>query len=245
MTNLFGAYQLRARVQPLLLAAFPAAVLVYALGTSDEIIGRTSAAITTFGVTTVLVAFARDRGHRLQADLWNTWGGPPTTTMLLSKSTAPSPNLETHRRHVRRLLPDAEPLSDERDSADPIGSALTIEQYITHLRERTRDPQRFPIVFDANVGYGFRRNTLGLRVIGIAIASLTTIGSATALLLVRLNELDRPAPVLALAMAVGLLALALWMRASSEWVRVEANRYAQALLSAAEAIEPPAATVNI
>lgn len=244
MTDLFGAYQLRARLQPLLLAAFPAAVLAYALGTPDALIGRAGGAVTAFGVAALLVALARDRGRRLETELWETWGGPPTTTMMLSTSDSPSPNLDAHRRHVRRLLPDLGPLTDERDRTDPAGSTRTIEQYITHLRERTRDRQRFPIVFDANVGYGFRRNTLGLRPVGIIIAGATTAVAAGALLLVALDSLERPVPALVLSMTVAVTAVAMWLRTTPEWVRVQADRYAEALLASAEAIDPQGRAVD-
>lgn len=163
MNDLFDAYQLRARVQPVLLAAFPGAVLAYSLGASDQVIGKVAMAATTFGIVTLFVAMARDRGLRLEQQLWASWGGPPTTTMMLSTSDQPSSELEMHRYHVQRLLPETEPLSDNRDCLDPDGSRRAVERYIGHLRERTRDRSMFPIVFDANVGYGFRRNVLGLR----------------------------------------------------------------------------------
>lgn len=237
MTALFGSYQLRARVEPLLLVAFPVAVLAYVLGAPDDLIGRVGVTVATFGVATLLTLLARDRGRRIEADLWDGWGGPPTTTMMLSTSGAPSPNLAAHRRHVRRLLPDVEPLTDERDRADPTGSRRTIEQYVTHLRERTRDRQRFPIVFDANVGYGFRRNVLGLRPVGLVVAGATAAASIGALVLVLRGDLERPVTGVVLALGVAATAAVMWMRASSEWVRVQANRYADALLAAAEAID--------
>jgi hypothetical protein len=118
-------------------------------------------------------------------------------------------------------------------------SRLTIERYVTHLRERTRDRDRFPIVFDANASYGFRRNTLGLRPVGIVIAGVTTVVSTAALFLVGTDRLDQPAPPVALALVVGLVALVVWIRATPAWVRVQADRYAEALLSAAEALVAP------
>jgi hypothetical protein len=122
---------------------------------------------------------------------------------------------------------------------------VPIEQYVTHLRERTRDRQRFPIVFDANVGYGFRRNnTLGLRPIGVTIAGITVGVTLGALILVGVGWLERPAPALVLAMVVGVVATVMWVRATPAWVQVQANRYAEALLATAEAIEPQGCVVD-
>lgn len=237
MSHLFDAYQLRARVQPVLLAAFPAAVLAYALGASDQLVGKITATATTFGIVTLFVAMARDRGARLEQELWAGWGGPPTTTMMLSTSCNPSPDLEVHRNHLKRLLPDSVPLSDVRDRLDPEGSLRTVEQYIRYLRERTRDRSLFPIVFDANAGYGFRRNVLGLRPIGLVVATVSTLAGVVALFLVRLNVLDRPMLPLLFASQVGAVAAALWAAASPRWVKQQADRYAVALLAAAEALE--------
>ena len=237
MTDLFGAYQLRARVQPLLLVAFPGAVVAYAFGAGDDFIGRIGGALATFGVVTLLAAVARDRGRELEADLWRDWGGPPTTTMMLSTSASASPALRANREHARRLLPDLGALSDERDAADPEGTRRDIERFVTHLRERTRDRQRFPIVFDANVGYGFRRNILGLRLIGAAVSATAAAAGIIGLVLVALGNLDRPIPGLLVAVLVAASATVLWLRADEEWVRVQAVRYAEALLAAGEAID--------
>lgn len=236
---MFGPYQLRARVQPLLVVALPAAALVYALGISDRLLVRVAAAITTFGVMALLVSFARDRGRALQRDLWAEWGGPPTTTMLLSTSTSPAPDLAAQRQHVQRLLPSEPLLSDQRDRDDPAGSICTIERYIRYLRERTRSREQFPVVFEANVSYGFQRNLLALRPYGITVSALTIVGSLGVLVLTNLGWLHRPVWPLAGAAAIGCLGLVLWLRATSSSVQAQANDYARALLDSAEVIDSP------
>ena len=192
----------------------------------------------TFGVAAVLVAAARDRGVVLQERLWADWRGPPTATLMLSTSPSPSPHLARHRAHARRLLPSLEQLTDERDHVDPVGSSETIERFVAHLRERTRDGAKFPIVSDANADYGFRRNVLGLRPVGLAVSAAAIAISAIALGGVAVGAVDRDVRLLGAAVVASASAVVWWWRLSPRWVRVQADRYAKALLDAAEVLDP-------
>lgn len=237
MSDLLGAYQLRARSQPLLLAAFPVAVTALAWGVPELTVSRLLGMAVAFGVATVLVGLIRDRGTRLQPELWASWGGPPTTAMLMSNSGKTAPDLPIHRGHVRRLLPEVPALSDELDRERPDVSQRVVEQYVAHLRERTRDRGRFPVVFDNNVAYGFRRNMLGLRPVGVGIAAMCALVAVLGLVLSLRSDLNLSSPALLAAMVADGLAVVLWLRVSPAWVEVQADRYAVALLAAAEGVQ--------
>lgn len=236
MTGAFDHYSRRARLQPLLLCAAPAAVVALAVGVDDTWMARIATATVTFGIVAAAMAAARDRGTGLQERLWQDWGGSPTTTLLLSTSESRSPQLRHHREHVRRLLPDLDPLSDDRDRQDPDGSRVTIERYVAHLRERTRDPARFPIVCDANADYGFRRNVLSLRPVGLVVCAVGVMISLAGMAASIIGSLDRHAAFLAVAAALCAGGGIWWWRRDARWVRLQAERYASALLDAAEAL---------
>jgi len=234
----FDRYSRRARLQPVLLCAAPAAVVSLAVGVADTWIARIATAAVSFGIVAVVMAAARDRGTGLQERLWQGWGGPPTTTLLLSTSESPSRHLRHHREHARRLLPDLDPLSDDRDQQDPEGSRATIERYVAHLRERTRDPARFPIVCDANADYGFRRNVLSLRPVGLVVCVVGVVLCLAGIAASITGTLDRNAGVLAVAAALCAGGGFWWLRRDDAWVRLQAERYASALLDAAEVLAP-------
>lgn len=238
MSGALDCYWRRARLQPVLLCAAPLAAVAFAIGVTETWLARLGTTAVTFGVAAVLISVARDHGLQLQARLWESWGGPPTTTLLLSTSTAPSAHLRHHREHLRRLLPGVEPLSDTRDREDPSGTRQVIERYTTHLRERTRDAATFPIVADANADYGFRRNVLALRRVGIAACVVAIVATSGGIVAVLFGWLERellPLGAVLLACAGG---AAWWWRLDAAWVRVQAERYANALLDAAELLEP-------
>ena len=49
------------------------------------------------------------------------------------------------------------------------------------LRERTRDKLKFKVLFEENVVYGFRRNLLGLKWIGLAVNGAVVAATVTML----------------------------------------------------------------
>jgi len=93
-------------------------------------------------------------------------------------------------------------------------------------------------VFEENVNYGFRRNMLGLRPWGIAIAAVVIIVSTAAFLLTdgTSSELLRawawPATLAALA------ALVWWKVVTPDWVRLPGEAYADRLMEALESLSP-------
>ncbi len=239
----FDRYTWKARIQPLPLVALPCALLAFAAGTQQAVLEHVGTTIVTFGVVTLIAGMARDRGRCIEAHLWTSWGGPPTTTLMLSNADGPSPRLEDHRRHLRRLLPDTEPLTDARDREEPDQTRGIIGRYTAHLRERTRDRSKFPIVADANSTYGFRRNCLGLRPIAIAVALTTASvgGVLDGLSITGVSHVGSPAG-LTLASTVSLATAIGWWRAGPAWVRTAAKNNPKALLDAAEALDPQTST---
>ena len=74
------AYVLRARIAPVTLAALPVIVVFLAdLVWLDDLGELTFAGILGLAVLTLLAQLGRDRGKRLEPDLFRSWGGPPTT----------------------------------------------------------------------------------------------------------------------------------------------------------------------
>jgi fatty acid desaturase len=95
----------------------------------------------------------------------------------------------------------------------------------------TRNRDDFPLVFDENKEYGFRRNTLGLRTAGMAVAAVTFVLAAGLTLLV--------SPWFLLNMLIGLAVFAWWWHAvSPNWVRQPADLYAIRLLDASITLSP-------
>jgi hypothetical protein len=102
----------------------------------------------------------RHLGKLKEKELFRLWGGPPTTKLLRHRH---APN------HVRlaRLHSDLQQLTgltfptSEAEAANPGDADSVYEAAVDYLRNETRDPGRFALVFDELCNYGFRRNLRG------------------------------------------------------------------------------------
>jgi hypothetical protein len=183
----------------------------------------------------LLAQLARDRGSRLEPDLARQWGGMPTTQLLRHRSSSVNPVLRQHYHvSLRAVLRDVRLPSAEEEAAEPHGADHIYEACVARLRECTRDRATFPLVFEENANYGYRRNLVALRPVGIAIAivSLVAAGVRAATIFHSGSQF----PVAAMVAVFGdLVLLALWrFHFDSDWVRIAADAYARQLLAACE-----------
>jgi hypothetical protein len=220
------AYDRRARIAPVVLVAAP--LLPFAVGALIQLPGWHKLWGATWLTVPILVEeLGRDRGRRLQPELWRAWGGAPTTTML--RWRGPANRIQVERRHALlqgQLGAGLRLPTETEEVQDPEGADAIYEAAIGVLKERTRDANQYPLVQNENARYGFRRNVLGLRPFGIA-ATLIALGAALAAA-VPIRNVRAAFVVMA---AADLLLLLFWWRIVTEaWVRPAAEAYADALL---------------
>jgi hypothetical protein len=139
-----------------------------------------------------------------------------------------------HQRFATRWdnpLPDRESEVREPERADRL-----YDEAVAVLRERTRETSRFPLIFAENIEYGFRRNSLGLRPIALAIAVVALIASIVLLL----RGSGSPGARLArwgTSGVVSTLSMLYWWRiVSPEWVRRAGELYATRLFEAVDTL---------
>jgi len=156
----FDAYTLRARVFPALIVGLPTLALLAVLVPwghlgSPHAIAAATALVLLFAFADV----ARRTGKRVQARLGT---GATTEQWRRDNSDLAEVAKDRYRAFVAQKLRRPAP-SAEEERADP---ACARDFYLgvgNWLREHTRDSRKFPILFDENVTYGFRRNLLGLK----------------------------------------------------------------------------------
>jgi hypothetical protein len=234
------AYDRRARVAPVVLVAAP--LLPFAVAALTQLPGWHKLWAAAWPVIPILVEeLGRDRGRRLQPELWHSWGGAPTTTQL--RWRGPAGRVQVERRHAllqEQLGPELQLPTETEELQDPVGADAAYDGAIGVLRERTRDAKRFPLIHGENIRYGFRRNTWGLRPYGLAGTLLGLSAALVAAVVIR-----RAAPAFLLVAAVDVLLLLFWWKTVTEaWVRRAAEAYAQALLGSLDhsALGPDSST---
>jgi len=165
MTALKSSYEYQARIRPAILTALPVGLtLVVVLGLSRNFLAGILSAAAATGVSYFVAHLVRDRGRRLEPGLWTSWGGTPTTQLLLGISSE-SDAVRRRRWALMRIL---QPTIGGAPDAPP--SEGDVEAYVGQLRELTRDGAEYPLVASELAGYGFRRNLLGLRPLGIGLS---------------------------------------------------------------------------
>lgn len=237
MAITFDQYSRRARVFPVYLTILPFVLVLFSVlpeGLTFPLGG--AAAIVFVPISFFFAQAGADFGKRLEGDLWRKWGGPPTT-LFLRNSNLEFNEVTRHRIHENLRNLGLHVPSKDDELKDPFAADKHFESCTEELIRRTRNTRRFPLVFSNLTAYGFRRNLLGLKPIGVL---LTCVGIVfvSYVLLKGWQDYGQifPFPATGFLMMLGLLSGWLaWV--NEESVRLSADRYARSLLEAALDLE--------
>jgi hypothetical protein len=189
------------------------------------------------GLATLLSHFGRDFGKRKEAELFRMWGGVPTTLWLSHRFTKfDGVALGRYHLKLKVLIPDAQIPDLAGERSDPARASEVYGACTSFLREKTRDHKTFAVVFAENINYGFRRNLLGWKPVGLFATSIGVLScgifTATHLRAEQSTLLFGMAG-LAVSGAISLL----WVFAiKPKWVRLAADTYAERLIRSLDAI---------
>lgn len=233
-------YSFQARYIPMLVTVLPGIVLLGA-----GIITTTRLGIATGGVVTVvsgvLGQLGRDRGKRLEPNLWASWGGAPTLQRLRYAGAPDAGLVDRLHARIANVLGEPLPTTDE-EAADPTSSDRRYTEATRRLIARTTNHDCFPLVFAENINYGMRRNLLGLRTPGVIVAGVTAL-LATVLFALTAGNVDQRIGRYAPALGVSALELIFWLTiVTADWVRPPAEAYADRLMEATELLQDTEAT---
>ncbi|WP_126896824.1 hypothetical protein [Streptomyces sp. WAC 01325] len=239
-----NVYERRARLVPGVLAIVPVIVLFAALGLRQiPVVSYVLGLLAVAGVGPVLIVGAvRNFGKAVEQRLWESWGGPPTTVWLrLNAPTKSAAQRESWRKAVEAVS-GISLLSLEVERQDAAGADDAIERATERVRKKTRDNEKFELLFFENRHYGYERNIYGIRWAARSISLLSLLALATYTLWVA-PLVDRPqvsaANVVGLALCLGCL-FGWFILPSKKRVKDAADRYANELLHAAVTLQEEA-----
>jgi hypothetical protein len=128
--------------------------------------------VATVGMLVLIYAladWARKLGQDIQPRLYEQIGGKPSVTMMYrSDDSIDQASKDRYRAFLAAKIGRPEPTVVD-EVQNPTAANAFYELAGTWLRENTRDTKKFPILFNENVTYGFRRNLLGLKWHALAI----------------------------------------------------------------------------
>jgi hypothetical protein len=207
------------------LAALPAIVLL-GTGLVDPQHAASVLAMALGAVGIVICGLIRDAGRRRQSDLWRDWGGSPTLRRLRWRAATDTSVVRRLHGRVESVTKEALPNLAE-ETADPESADRRYNEATAALRELTRPRKDFPLVFEENVEYGFRRNCLGIRPIALAVA--LSIMAASVILVLSGDDASR---FWAAAVTGATAAVGWWRLITPDWVRSAGEVYADRLFEA-------------
>ncbi len=229
-------YERKARGVPALLTLLPLLILLCcARGIDHPVPTAFLTLVATCGGVTALAAVGRVLGKGLEQRMVRRWGGLPTTLILRHRTGHFNPyTLARHHDRLANLaglvLPTA--LGEKADAADADARYAAVTD---RLRQATRG-RNFPHLRRENIAYGFYRNALALKPIGLLFCLATLLGGAVLAgvvtgrpLAIDWSRLTSPGVPGAVAMVSALVLALLWFAVTRAGLKRVGTAYADRL----------------
>jgi len=173
--KLLDEYELKARVAPGLIVALPVLVdAVYAAPILASWPIFAAGSICSLALIYALGHLARARGEAIEPELWNRWGGPPSTRFLRHRDSSFARDLKAAVRKAVTRKFSLTLLTSDEETSEPGRADKAIVDAFRQVRQylRQRDPSG--LWYKHGVEYGFSRNLLGCRVLWVIVALAAT-----------------------------------------------------------------------
>lgn len=226
------SYSLRARFFPAVLVLLPVIASVAAWMPLGSLSWKTVASLGCLAAfATLLSHLVRDVGKRRETSLFEAWNGAPSVRFLRHRdSTLPDATKDRYRSKLA-VIPGINMPTSRSERARPDAADAIYQSCCEWLREATRDRNRFGLLFEENVAFGFRRNLWAMKPVGVV---LSAAGFVAAGFHAALDIRDGRSPTIEAFVATALsTSLLIWwlVRISPSWVSAAANAYARQLLA--------------
>jgi hypothetical protein len=239
-------YERKARLYPGLAVLLPIVVTVITIvPTKLSVLQSVGAGLAACGGLFLLAQLARDAGKKRERALFTRWGGMPSVAIFRHRD--PRLDAITKARYHKKMasvVKGAKAPSPEEEQGDPAAADQVYTAWFTYVRVNTRDTKKYSLLFQENLNYGYRRNTWGLRPVGISTSALACAISA-AVVAQTYWATGSTSPEIMGAGILGLVFLVLWIfRFSADWVRIPADAYAERLTEAVDTMGAKTAAAN-
>ncbi len=235
--SILDPYDRKARLYPALLVMLVPAIAVTLVAPvfSSQLAGLASLAIALGGLM-LLSSLGREWGKRKELKLFVSWGGTPTTLMLLRETTLLDRlTLERYRKVLEEKVQGLQFPDWASEASDQAQASAICESAVRWLREATRDTKKFALIFAENTNYGFRRNLLGVKPLALVMCVLTLAATALHAWLSTAGNLSAISVQSWSSAVVACIGLVVWGAiVNADFVKTTAFAYASALLAACD-----------
>jgi|GEM_PF-428171 len=250
----FDDYNRKARLAPALFVSLPIVLLAIAFFPDNVWSwGGVISLLAWFGMLKFLAQLSRDMGKAKEEDLYTAWGGKPTTYFLRHRTAKNKINLARQHSKLHELTGQWMP-SESEELADFDLADQIYDTCIRFLISKTRDHSKFSLIYEENCNYGFRRNLLGMKPLGIITSSIGAIllgvqcifkvGLPSTFTIWQIDSLihivtslqfSNCPPLSLVFLLINLFLVTAWLLwINPDWVKVVADAYAIRLLESCE-----------
>lgn len=176
MKIIFDAYDLRARVTPAFLVSLPVlSTLMSCFNWPGPELAKILSGGFWYFTILVLTIPIRNAGNSIEKTLWESWGGPPSTTIMRWSNDKIGKELKKqYHEAVKNYLnlPMPSEIDEEHDHshADEL-----INQAFMRVRAILREKDPKGLWATDNADYGLRRNLLGSRKLWVILSTGGTL----------------------------------------------------------------------
>lgn len=244
VSRLLDPYSRKARFQPVVLSLLPIVVAFVLLAPEYQLAWTDLGwLLVGCGGPTFLAQLGRGRGKALEPTLYRAWGGKPSVAMLRHRDTKLSVSTKArYRDFLERTVPGLELATPDNERRCPEQADDGYDGATSWLLSQTTDREKFALLFEENINYGFRRNVWGLKPWAL-VSGLVSIGMVLGFtsdawsggIVGTLSALDIFGWLTMVTAAAHMMVFAFVVR--RDWVRVAADAYAQQLLASCDTLE--------
>lgn len=243
LENFFDHYVINARIKVAFFISFPIVVTIVVWLPQAYHWGLTLVTLlTVFGCFSLFSNTISNLGNKLQAEFYVKWGGEPTTTLLRHRDNTIDPYTKNRIHNwLQDKVKDLKLPSAEEEAQDPVDADSRYASSTHFLREFSRDKKKFKMIYHDLVAYGFARNLLAVKTLGIIISVVALLASSLLILItledmslfiengskVKFDEIVSFIPVL---VAIAFLVVYFFFINESH-LKARAERYAKSLLA--------------
>lgn len=179
--DFLDTYSLKARLFPAILTVAPAVILCLLCASwvdpgLPEAVATVAVMVLFFAAANLARRFGRAKEHQVFAA---TGGRPRNPELTYADVTFPASQKDRYRDFLAKQLGLPAPTQEEERS-NPEATQSFYDQAYSWVRENTRDTEAFKLLFNENISYGYYRNLLGLKPVGILLNFLS-LGAAAAI----------------------------------------------------------------
>lgn len=239
-------YERKARLYPALLLVAPIVITIVGVASTKlSTLESLATVLAGCGGAFLLTQLARDAGKKCEKQFFEVWGGLPSAAIFRHRDTRIDTITKArYHKQLSTIVKGTQAPSPDEEAAEPAMADHVYSAWSSYLRVHTRDTKKYPLVFQENISYGYRRNICGLRLLGIVVSAFSLAGGAV--WIYHLHSIRGTITTESVGSLICVFViLLLWaFRFTPNWVRIPADAYAERLAEAADSINKASLSSN-